>query len=199
MPRLAPATATKAMTPLTDPPFLRFDTQERSDILLARAAQRRSHGRRTRSNERRHDKSREIQRRLFLASSLCGCLDHRCSRPTSAGRGSPAGTADAAGGGRSSRPIETIASIDRLAATISYTYLRRQHGFRSKNLLKFVSLKSGGAAVFRQPNRFLIDQEGSCPFVPSSASANRFRPWRERASASAAPSASATPPILVRS
>jgi hypothetical protein len=80
---------------------------------------------------------------VCLVSSLCACLDHRCARPTSAGRGSPAETADAAGGGRSSRPIEAIAFIDRLAATISYTYLRRQRGLRSKNLSKLVGLNFG--------------------------------------------------------
>jgi hypothetical protein len=54
-----------------------------------------------------------------------------------------AGTAETPGNERSPRPIRTITSIDRLASTISYTYLRRQHGFRSKNLPKFVSRNSG--------------------------------------------------------
>src|ERR1700734_2895501 len=129
MPRLAPATATRAMTPLTDPPFLRFDTQERIDILLVGAFVREAYSIKMSAAMTNLGNFNGV----CLASSLCACLDHRCSLPSSAGRGSPAVTADAAGGGRSSRPIETIASIDRLAATISYTYLRPQPGFRSKN------------------------------------------------------------------
>jgi hypothetical protein len=38
--------------------------------------------------------------------------------------------------------MDTIASFDRLAAIGVYTYLRGQHGFRSKNLPALVSLNS---------------------------------------------------------
>ena len=44
---------------------------------------------------------------------------------------------------RSPRLIETIDSADRLAPIAAYTYVCRQQGFRSKNLLQFVSLNSG--------------------------------------------------------
>jgi hypothetical protein len=36
-----------------------------------------------------------------------------------------------------------IASFDRHAAIAAYTYLRRQHGFRSKNLPHFFNRNSG--------------------------------------------------------
>jgi hypothetical protein len=51
--------------------------------------------------------------------------------------------AQMADGERSPRLIETIDSADRLAPIVAYTYVRRQQGFRSKNLLQFVSLNSG--------------------------------------------------------
>ena len=44
---------------------------------------------------------------------------------------------------RSSRPIDPIASFDRLAVIAAYTYLRRQQGFRTKNRPNFFSLKTG--------------------------------------------------------
>jgi len=39
--------------------------------------------------------------------------------------------------------METIDSADRLAPIVAYTYVRRQQGFQSKNLLRFVTLNSG--------------------------------------------------------
>ncbi len=47
------------------------------------------------------------------------------------------------GAKRSPRLMETIDSADRLAPIAAYTYVRRQQGFRSKNLLRFISLNSG--------------------------------------------------------
>ena len=138
----------------------------------------------------------------FLAARLSGAdIQPALERAAAAGAAASAivgGTADEVE--RSSRPIDPITSFDRLATFALYTYLRRQHGFRLHRIRQTSSVSTLDERQYFGSQIYPVRPGGHiCPFVPSSASASPFRPWRGRASSCAAPSASATRPISTRS